>query len=73
MADWFGRKVPIMVGCVLMTLGGLLGAFANGYGSMCDLFREFLAAEVDLDQCTSRVVRFSASVTRWPRWHPPCS
>ncbi|KAL1972268.1 hypothetical protein VTN31DRAFT_7487 [Thermomyces dupontii] len=32
MADWFGRKVPIMVGCVLMTLGGLLGAFANGYG-----------------------------------------
>ncbi|KAH8593395.1 general substrate transporter [Bisporella sp. PMI_857] len=32
MADWWGRKVPIVVGCVIMLLGGLLGAFANGFG-----------------------------------------
>lgn len=68
MADWFGRKVPIMIGCVLMTVGGLLGAFANGYGSMCD-FRNLPASDVDLDQCTSQVVQFSASATRWLRCH----
>jgi MFS family permease len=33
MADWWGRKFPIAVGCILMIFGGLLGAFANGYGS----------------------------------------
>jgi MFS family permease len=33
MADWWGRKVPIAVGGVIMIIGGLLGAFANGYGS----------------------------------------
>lgn len=33
MADWWGRKIPIAVGCVLMMLGGFLGAFCNGYGS----------------------------------------
>jgi MFS family permease len=33
MADWWGRKLPIAVGCVFMVIGGLLGAFSNGYGS----------------------------------------
>ncbi|EHK96531.1 MFS general substrate transporter [Glarea lozoyensis ATCC 20868] len=32
MADWWGRKLPIAVGCLLMILGGVLGAFSNGYG-----------------------------------------
>lgn len=35
MADLWGRKVPIMLGCVLMILGGLLGAFCTNYGSAC--------------------------------------
>jgi hypothetical protein len=33
MADWWGRKVPIAIGCFLMIIGGLVGTFANGYGS----------------------------------------
>ncbi|KAG0645757.1 Lactose permease [Hyphodiscus hymeniophilus] len=32
MADWWGRKIPIAVGCVLMIVGGFIGTFANGYG-----------------------------------------
>lgn len=32
MADWWGRKVPIAIGCLIMVLGGLLGAFCNSYG-----------------------------------------
>lgn len=34
MADRWGRKVPIIVGCLLMILGGFLGAFCKDYGSM---------------------------------------
>ena len=34
MADWWGRKIPIATGCVLMIIGGFVGTFANGYGSM---------------------------------------
>ena len=33
MADWWGRRTPIAVGGVFMILGGLIGTFANGYGS----------------------------------------
>ncbi|OOQ89572.1 sugar transporter [Penicillium brasilianum] len=32
MADRWGRKVPIITGCVLMILGGFLGAFCKNYG-----------------------------------------
>lgn len=32
MADWWGRRTPIAVGCCLMIIGGFLGAFCNGYG-----------------------------------------
>lgn len=35
MADWWGRKLPIAVGCLLMIVGGLVGTFAKSYGSMC--------------------------------------
>jgi MFS family permease len=38
MADWWGRKFPIAVGCTFMVLGGLLGAFSNGYGSKLLVF-----------------------------------
>ncbi|CAI7611042.1 unnamed protein product [Penicillium glandicola] len=31
-ADRWGRKIPIMIGCVLMILGGLLGSFCTNYG-----------------------------------------
>lgn len=30
----FVTQVPIATGCVLMILGGFIGAFANGYGSL---------------------------------------
>ncbi|CZR60860.1 related to hexose transporter protein [Phialocephala subalpina] len=32
MADWWGRKVPILCGGILIIIGGFLGAFSNGYG-----------------------------------------
>ncbi|CAG9945685.1 unnamed protein product [Clonostachys rosea f. rosea IK726] len=32
MADYFGRKITIAVGCVLMILGAFVGAFSTGYG-----------------------------------------
>ncbi|KAK2747033.1 hypothetical protein FQN55_005302 [Onygenales sp. PD_40] len=30
-ADRYGRRLPIAIGCLFMILGGLLGAFCNGY------------------------------------------
>lgn len=33
LADRFGRKPVIMVGCVLMIIGAMLTAFSTGYGS----------------------------------------
>ncbi|PGH13449.1 hypothetical protein AJ80_06318 [Polytolypa hystricis UAMH7299] len=30
-ADYFGRKIAIIIGCCLMVVGGLVGAFSNGY------------------------------------------
>lgn len=33
MADHFGRKIPITVGCLVMILGAFLSAFTNGFGS----------------------------------------
>lgn len=32
-ADHYGRKPAIVSGCIFMIIGGLLTAFANGYGS----------------------------------------
>ncbi|KAF4453135.1 hypothetical protein F53441_4132 [Fusarium austroafricanum] len=32
MADHFGRKIPIIVGCLIMILGAFLSAFTNGFG-----------------------------------------
>jgi len=32
MADWWGRRLPIAIGCAIMLVGALLGTFANGYG-----------------------------------------
>jgi MFS family permease len=32
-ADHYGRKVAIIIGCCFMVLGGCLTAFCNGYGS----------------------------------------
>jgi len=34
-ADHFGRKIAIVVGCCFMVLGGCLTAFCNGYASGC--------------------------------------
>lgn len=33
MADHFGRKIPIAVGCLIMILGAFLSAFTDGFGS----------------------------------------
>lgn len=35
MADRWGRKLPIIIGCLLMIMGGFLGAFCKDYGSTC--------------------------------------
>ncbi|KAF5573428.1 hexose transporter, partial [Fusarium pseudoanthophilum] len=32
MADHFGRKIPIAVGCLIMILGAFISAFTNGFG-----------------------------------------
>lgn len=32
-ADYFGRKLTIMVGCLIMIVGACVSAFTNGYGS----------------------------------------
>lgn len=32
-ADTYGRKAPIIIGCITEAIGVLLGAFANGQGS----------------------------------------
>lgn len=32
-ADRFGRKPTIMIGCVIMVIGAFISAFTNGYGS----------------------------------------
>lgn len=34
MADYFGRKIPIAVGCIIMIVGAFISAFTDGYGSM---------------------------------------
>lgn len=40
-ADRWGRKIVIMIGCVLMIIGSFISAFTNGYGSRfppCSMF-----------------------------------
>jgi sugar porter (SP) family MFS transporter len=32
LADRFGRRIPIIIGCILMIIGAFLGAFATNYG-----------------------------------------
>ncbi|KFY20684.1 hypothetical protein V491_03513 [Pseudogymnoascus sp. VKM F-3775] len=32
MADYFGRKIPIAVGCIIMIVGAFISAFTDGYG-----------------------------------------
>ncbi len=34
-ADHYGRRAAIVLGCCFMLLGGCLTAFCTGYGSMC--------------------------------------
>jgi MFS family permease len=36
-ADNYGRKTSILIGCCWMVVGGCLTAFCNGYGSRCSL------------------------------------
>lgn len=38
-ADYFGRKPTIMLGCVIMIVGGIVSAVCNGYGSKLTLER----------------------------------
>jgi MFS family permease len=33
--DRFGRKPPIIAGCVLMIIGGIVSALAKNYGTLC--------------------------------------
>ena len=34
-ADNYGRKICIVIGCVIMIAGSWISAFCNGYGSKC--------------------------------------
>lgn len=34
-ADRWGRKPPIIVGCLFMVVGGFISTFADGYGMLC--------------------------------------
>jgi MFS family permease len=43
LADNWGRKPTIMLGCVIMITGSFVSAFCNGYGSKY-LFKSFLQA-----------------------------
>ncbi len=62
MADWWGRRTPIAVGCSIMLLGALLGTFANGYGSkFCIYLRD--AYEANILQCIPAADLFLVSVT----------
>ena len=31
MADLWGRRIPIAIGCILMIIGAVVGALSNGY------------------------------------------
>jgi hypothetical protein len=44
MADWWGRRTPIAIGGLFMILGGMIGTFANGYGSKYNLMSRILLA-----------------------------
>lgn len=44
-ADTYGRKTPIIIGCVVETIGAFIGAFSNGYASMALLLSETGKAE----------------------------
>ena len=52
MADTFGRKRTILVGCTIMVIGAMLGAFCNGYGSEFNICRRPHFA--NCFQCTSQ-------------------
>jgi MFS family permease len=49
MADRWGRKLPIIIGCLLMILGGFLGAFCKDYGSMYLLLVQMTVTIADVD------------------------
>lgn len=75
-ADHYGRKVAIVIGCSFMILGGCLTAFCNGYGS------EYLprqqtschqAVRLHGEQCTLVAASSSVLATLWLRWPRPCS
>ncbi|CEJ58856.1 hypothetical protein PMG11_07502 [Penicillium brasilianum] len=55
MADRWGRKLPIIIGCLLMILGGFLGAFCKDYG-MYVAGRLFLGFGNSLAQMASPVL-----------------
>ena len=74
MADHFGRKIPIAVGCLIMILGACLSAFTDGYGSTflktlygrglmfsCRCMLTLLSR-----QCTSVAASWSVSATPLP-------
>jgi hypothetical protein len=74
MADWWGRRVPIAIGCIIMIAAAFLGAFANGYGSKCtwrsSLLHVILRTCTDWTQCTRPVDSFLDLATAWLRWPP---
>jgi MFS family permease len=72
-ADNFGRKTAIKIGCVFMIAGGFLTALSTGYGSECPRLSCWVGfGPADNVQCTWEVALSSALATRSPRWRPRC-
>lgn len=72
-ADRCGRKVPIMIGCVIEFIGTFIGAFSNSTGSMSpqgseQVFMQERVLIIDVSQCTWPVVSSSASVAHSWEW-----
>lgn len=83
-ADHFGRRPAIILGCIFMICGGFLTAFCNGYGSafrpcsshLCLCACVYVCVCVWLtrvaSQCTWAAASCSVSATRSPRWPRRC-
>ena len=71
-ADRFGRRPTIMVGCVLMVIGSMLTAFSTGYGSKTILKMGVFRVIADSLQCTWVDDLFSVLATPSLRCALPC-
>jgi len=67
-ADNFGRRTAIIIGCIFMVAGGFMTAFCDSYGSMFWRRGWALSTWLTDPQCTWAAASFSALATRSRRW-----